>query len=502
MAKRRRPSEQQPHVVSTLGQLKRGLSRMIQAAEKGDKMPELELVGAMPVVGAVRRNAEYECTRGRIQEAGAFRRVVEWAITILGAECKLCDFFQKLEQSHKMLAYCVSQRIYGPTRKRKGKIEPETYPNFRKRFYGTYTIKGEEYAFIAASFLEAFLGLSEVKGGYNKLKSLLAPPPQDAAAQAGENGGQSAAEQPSGNESEAQNGEPSDLGSGSTNAAEANDASESSETTDSNSGGDSLETEAQSEKAEPTAKASEGKTEQGIQESQSKGSDAFSTPKALSKEVFWPQKDVPLPDAAARQAGNILIKKVRELAGNGRIEAPLVSGKKVVKELISKRYSLPRMKGRAITSKRKSLIMVDISGSCSAHSPQTNAAAKALYQACPDLVVVMHHCNGDYVSHIGEMPDVCFDATMFGPIVAYWEAQWGLIVSFGDNDSWFHEIEALKNGATIIKLDSYCKKVTGFQFDPKGSQLAMKEANHQGRYLRFIGCDDAPDLVKALKTLG
>lgn len=232
--------------------------------------------------------------------------------------------------------------------------------------------------------------------------------------------------------------------------------------------------------------------------------------RGTNPSVFWPKQGVASPTTAAKQAARLILAKVRQLSNAGNQQAPLVSGKRVVKELITRRYSLPKMRGKSITSKRKSLIMVDVSGSCSSSSPSTNAAAKAVFEAAPDLVVVMYHMNGCYIEHLGEMPagmEYETKVTYYNEYPSfhaplYWEANWGLVINFGDDDAEEQLAKLVEHGATLLQLDSYCKNVTGFQFQEKQSQKREKaHAKNGGRYLLFTGCDNADDLVSAMKIL-
>lgn len=479
----------------TLGQLKRDFSKILKQCPN----PE------------VWHNIKYDWGFIKLdgEDVGLARKSVEWLITILGADADVVETIKALKQSEKFLAL-NSKHIH---------------------IWRTLAVIGQ------------------VRGGYSLLKSMLPlSTSQDSAEQEedkdqgseqgekeacsegtespeteegtedkeAEEGSQGEQGNEGGEDKEAENGQ----GEGD---AQAEETEGEGDVSGKDSADGSEEDLGEPSQGEPNTEDGQGETPQGASDSQGSEDgiwdsmatavaplqDALSLKNRNTPAAFWPQEELPLPGAAARQAARLLLKKVRELSDTGRVEAPLISGKKVVKELISRRYSLPKMRGRAITAKRKSLIMVDISGSCSAHSAQTNAAAKALYEAAPDLVVVMHHANGDYCSHLGEMPsnipaflrpDHIEGAC---PIVEWWVGKWGLIVSFGDDDSLGRELNAVELGATVLKLDSYGKNKYGFQFDAKRTDELTREYGSKsgGRFIRYEGCDDAPHLVTALRNL-
>lgn len=237
--------------------------------------------------------------------------------------------------------------------------------------------------------------------------------------------------------------------------------------------------------------------------------DSLSLPNASSNTAFWPEEVPHQLDAAARQAAALFLKKVKQFSAGNAVKAPLINAKRLVKELVTKRYNLSRIRGKAVANPKKTLIAVDVSGSCSASSPNAMAAAKAVYQAAPDLVVVMFHVNGIYQKHIGKWPEGVkmghikfYDGRLF-PTVNWWSVEWGLIVSFGDQDSWEQEAEAISLGVTVLKLDSYAKNHTGFMRNGKyeTAMLELTGENPKGRLVYCTGCDNAADLLQGLKLL-
>jgi hypothetical protein len=153
--------------------------------------------------------------------------------------------------------------------------------------------------------------------------------------------------------------------------------------------------------------------------------------------------------------------------------SPRVSGKRLVRELTTRRVALSRARREEVLPAVR-LILCDVSGSCSAAAPATVAAAQALVKDQDARCVVVLHSNGYPVSWLGDggdLPD-CPEGSEVGVTLAWWDrlvagrAVSG-VVWLGDSDGlWV--LDHLAPQAPVVWLDSHCSR-SGLHAAPKSA---------------------------------
>ena len=131
-------------------------------------------------------------------------------------------------------------------------------------------------------------------------------------------------------------------------------------------------------------------------------------------------------------------------------ESRNVNGKKLVTEIVTKRYNLNRIY-RQNQQKKPALLAIDVSGSCHVTCNYTLAVAVAIAREMPETVKLLIHSNGYPCQHKSLLTNGIQLATD-------WMGDWSLCLAWGDLDA----IDALnKIGATCqtILFDDYCVKV-------------------------------------------
>jgi hypothetical protein len=141
--------------------------------------------------------------------------------------------------------------------------------------------------------------------------------------------------------------------------------------------------------------------------------------------------------------------------------SPRIDEEKLVRELVTKRYRLSHAR-REELEQSQILIMVDVSGSCSAAAPATLAAAAELADAMDNVLIIVHvngeplECAGD-VAGIPRIPD-----GDRGDDLTWWRevldrASLAGVVNFGDWDAdWV--LEEVAAAGPLIWLDSYAAR--------------------------------------------
>jgi hypothetical protein len=159
-----------------------------------------------------------------------------------------------------------------------------------------------------------------------------------------------------------------------------------------------------------------------------------------------------------RQLGR-MFNAFNDIAGDE--QSPRISGKKLVTELVAKRYNLARARREELQPGVK-LLMVDVSGSCSAASQEVLAAAAELAEVDPQIVIILHS-NGH--------PEEVYGQAAAGVDSADWYEHahdlnfvWWTdliercniigVVSWGDWDAGFI-LEKLAEVAQLAWFDSY-----------------------------------------------
>lgn len=147
----------------------------------------------------------------------------------------------------------------------------------------------------------------------------------------------------------------------------------------------------------------------------------------------------------------------------GQEISPRLSGKRLVRELVSKRVNLARARREELQPGTK-VLMCDVSGSCSAVCRETLAACAAVAKADPQVVVVVHS-NGYPEQVVGQAAAGIAVSKKYGDATgkaAFWTRlmeQCRVIgtINWGDWDAG-EELKLLAERAPLVWLDSYCAR--------------------------------------------
>lgn len=221
-----------------------------------------------------------------------------------------------------------------------------------------------------------------------------------------------------------------------------------------------------------------------------------------------------------RQAINALRAFVDRECGTHGDTSPRLDGRRLVRELASRRYALGRCL-REEQERRRVLVLVDVSGSCSASCGEALSACQAL--ACSDSrVLIVTHSNGWPVESIrdGRVIDTGQhdDGRRQWAEVAEW---WSRLIResnlarrlivMGDGDgSWVYE-HLCSTGHSLIWLDSYSASRHGAREetwrvatwqdgwqDGGGAFRECRRAVRERRLTYWTGCNSARDFIDAL----
>jgi hypothetical protein len=178
-----------------------------------------------------------------------------------------------------------------------------------------------------------------------------------------------------------------------------------------------------------------------------------------SHAVTTLEETAPVKDKFTIKLVNELQKLVDKEFGQGEM-SPRIDGKKLIKELVSRRVKLSNAYKEELEVKRV-LLMVDVSGSCSASAGGNLEACRAIYETNPDKVALVLHANGTPSEVLGYDPyehAYSWDEDFIKSINYYTKESWALVINFGDDDALDHLNAMHEKGAKILVLDSYCAR--------------------------------------------
>jgi hypothetical protein len=199
---------------------------------------------------------------------------------------------------------------------------------------------------------------------------------------------------------------------------------------------------------------------------------------------------------AAREVRRALERLLRSIDLGGLEDSPRLSGSRLVRELVGRRYNVARARRRELTVPLV-VLACDVSGSCSAVCTETLAACLAVAEAMEGDVAVIQHSNGHLITHDGEGSER----------LAEWCRKWsrqqgrpiGAVVAFGDWDAGDDYQQLCESGASLIWLDSYCCSVTGVKQASKTLREGAREWKRQP-LAWFQGVNDAKSAAIALRA--
>lgn len=132
-------------------------------------------------------------------------------------------------------------------------------------------------------------------------------------------------------------------------------------------------------------------------------------------------------------------------------ESRSVDGKKLVTEIVTKRYNLNRIY-RQNRQKKPALLAIDVSGSCHVTCNYTLAVAVAIAREMPDTVKLLIHSNGYPCSQHKSL------LTNGVQLATDWMGDWSLCLAWGDLDA-RDALNKIGAKCQTILFDDYCVKV-------------------------------------------
>lgn len=159
---------------------------------------------------------------------------------------------------------------------------------------------------------------------------------------------------------------------------------------------------------------------------------------------------------AAREIARALLRLIRATDITGRDASPRVDARRLVRAIASRRYSLARTKREELAVPLV-LLCCDVSWSCSAVCNETLAAAKALAERLPDVLVI-RHSNGMIEDVLGARAIAPRPEETIAGYARRIRAAIGAVIAWGDWDAGNDYRELAEQGATLYWLDSYCAK--------------------------------------------
>jgi len=132
-------------------------------------------------------------------------------------------------------------------------------------------------------------------------------------------------------------------------------------------------------------------------------------------------------------------------------ESRSVDGKKLVTEIVTKRYNLNRIY-RQNRQKKPALLAIDVSGSCHVTCNYTLAVAVAIAREMPDTVKLLIHSNGYPCSQHRSL------LTNGVQLATDWVGDWSLCLAWGDLDA-RDALNKIGAKCQTILFDDCCVKV-------------------------------------------
>ena len=151
---------------------------------------------------------------------------------------------------------------------------------------------------------------------------------------------------------------------------------------------------------------------------------------------------------AARDVKRALNKLLDSIEPGGIEETPRTDGRRLARELISRRYSLSRSRRRE-ADRSVVVFAVDSSGSCNACCSELWACAIAL-AAIDDRILVIEHSNGFLYDSQRHLPEEITCLAKGRRVAA--------VIALGDWDAGDEYQELCESGSMLFWLDSYCAK--------------------------------------------
>lgn len=146
----------------------------------------------------------------------------------------------------------------------------------------------------------------------------------------------------------------------------------------------------------------------------------------------------------AKKLAAVLRQWVCDIDMGGLDASPRLDGRRLVTELVSRRYSLQRAR-RVEADIPLIVLLADVSGSCSAVCSDTAAACEAVVKELTNAVFITHSNGLVGNSDISEIIATKYAGRKIGACVA-----------FGDWDAGNHYRAICESGAKFAWLDSYC----------------------------------------------
>lgn len=208
---------------------------------------------------------------------------------------------------------------------------------------------------------------------------------------------------------------------------------------------------------------------------------------------------------ACKDIKRALLSLIKKVESGNELETPRLDGRKLAKEIVSKRYQLTRC-ARVDGEKALVVLAVDASGSCSSVCENTYMAARQIADEVNNVVILIHSNGGVYAivgqqAHIfGLSDDELRRCPQIHEVLTRSSRKTALLINWGDLDA-YSTLSKIEKTAScpVILLDSYSKA-----FGAREASLSTRiKSDVREDVIKhwFVGIDNAVDSAIALRAI-
>lgn len=198
-----------------------------------------------------------------------------------------------------------------------------------------------------------------------------------------------------------------------------------------------------------------------------------------------PDPSASIPFRTAKRLKRKLEDLIKSYTAGADEQSHRLNGQKLIKEIVSKRYNLNKVK-RQDSVKNPVLLAIDVSFSCSVTCNYTLEVAIAIAKEMPDVCQLLIHSNG-YTSE----SQVWYDELDLKGLVTckdWFAEKWAACFAWGDLDA-EDELTRIGHKVDTYLFDDYCVSYGEIRKTKKNS------------FIRFTGVRGADGTISALSML-